>query len=127
LYDESQGKNIPLSIEGYNAIMSMIPVLRQGEDKSKSLVIDIYRAMTANGITPNIHTFNAALNVATAMKTNRVALDFTRNILADIAKFKLKPSLTTYYYLLQILSRFGNYIFFYREDFTFTNVHKFTR
>lgn len=68
--------------------------------------------MTVNGITPNIHTFNAALNVATTLKTNEV-LDFTKKILADITKFKLKPSLTTYYYLLRILSNFGNYIFSY--------------
>lgn len=112
LYEENQGKNIPLSIDGYNSIMSMISALKQGDDKSKFLVMDIYRTMAAYGITPNIHTFNAALSVATVMKTNRVALDFTRNILADIAKFELKPSLTTYYYLLQILNRFGNYMFF---------------
>ncbi|XP_024881775.1 protein PTCD3 homolog, mitochondrial [Temnothorax curvispinosus] len=108
LYDESQGKKIPLSIDGYNAVMSMVPMLRQGEEKSKSLVMEIYRAMAANGITPNIHTFNAALNIATTIKTNRVALDFVSNILADIMKFELKPSLTTYFYLLRILSRFGD-------------------
>jgi len=96
-------------------MMSIIPMLasKQEDSKLKSLVTDIYRAMIINGITPNIHTFNAALNVATALKINQVALDFTRKILADITKFKLKPSLTTYYYLLQILSRFGNYIFSY--------------
>ncbi|KAG5345529.1 PTCD3 protein, partial [Acromyrmex charruanus] len=106
-YDESQKKNIPLSVDGYNAMISLIPM--QGEDfKLKSSVTDIYRAMITNGITPNIHTFNAALNIATTLKTNQVALDFTRKILADITKFKLKPSLTTYYYLLKILSRFGD-------------------
>lgn len=73
--------------------------------------------MIANGIAPNIHTFNAALNVATTIKTNTKALNFTRNILADITKFKLKPSLTTYYYLLQILSRFGNSYFFISQRF----------
>jgi len=113
LYNESQEKEIPLSIDGYNAIMSMVSSIRQEEDKSKLLVMNIYRAMAANGIVPNIHTFNAALSVATAMKTKLVALDFTRNILADIMKFKLKPSLTTYYYLLLILKRFGNYTFSY--------------
>ena len=45
--------------------------------------MEIYRAMAANGITPNIHTFNAALNIATTIKINRVALDFVCNILAD--------------------------------------------
>lgn len=80
--------------------------------------MDVYKAMTANGITPNIHTFNAALNVATTMKTNRVALDFTRNILADITKFNLKPSLATYFYLLQILRRFGNLYFLISQRFS---------
>lgn len=107
LYDESQGKSIPLSIDGYNAIISMAPELKE-KDKSKSLIMDIYRAMAANGITPNIQTFNGVLNVATTMKSNQTALDFTCNILADIKKFELKPSLTTYYYLLRILSRFGD-------------------
>ncbi|XP_012061081.1 PREDICTED: protein PTCD3 homolog, mitochondrial [Atta cephalotes] len=112
-YAESQEKSIPLSIDGYNAMISIVPMLiprqdKQEDSKLKSLVTDIYRAMIINGITPNIHTFNAALNVATALKINQVALDFTRKILADITKFKLKPSLTTYYYLLQILSRFGD-------------------
>ncbi|XP_018340021.1 PREDICTED: protein PTCD3 homolog, mitochondrial [Trachymyrmex septentrionalis] len=106
-YDESQGKNIPLSVNGYNAMISLVPMLKQEDLKSKSLTY-IYRAMTTNGITPNIHTFNAALNVATTLKTNQSALDFTRETLADITKFKLKPSLTTYYYLLKILSRFGD-------------------
>ncbi|KAG5313371.1 PTCD3 protein, partial [Acromyrmex insinuator] len=106
-YDESQRKNISLSVDGYNAMISLIPM--QGEDfKLKSSVTDIYRAMIINGITPNIHTFNAALNIATTLKTNQVALGFTRKILADITKFKLKPSLTTYYYLLKILNRFGD-------------------
>lgn len=103
----------------------LIPIIKE-EDKSKSLVMDTYRAMAANGITPNIHTFNAALNVATAIRTDRVALDFTRNILADITKFKLKPSLTTYYFLLKILSRFGNLYFLISQRFyvgqMFTNL-----
>ncbi|KAL6262560.1 hypothetical protein P5V15_005352 [Pogonomyrmex californicus] len=108
LYDESQKENIPLAINGYNAMISMLLKLKQGDDKSKSSVKDIYRTMAANGVTPNIHTFNAALNVAVVMQNNQVALDFTRNILADITKFKLKPSLTTYYYVLKILSKFGD-------------------
>ncbi|XP_018316466.1 protein PTCD3 homolog, mitochondrial [Mycetomoellerius zeteki] len=108
LYEESQGKSIPLSVDGYNAMISIIPLLRKENSlKSKSLLMNIYRTMTVNGITPNIHTFNAALNVATTLKTNEV-LDFTKKILADITKFKLKPSLTTYYYLLRILSNFGD-------------------
>ncbi|XP_018396267.1 PREDICTED: protein PTCD3 homolog, mitochondrial [Cyphomyrmex costatus] len=108
LYDEVQGKKIPLSVDAYNAMISLIPVLKQEDFKSKSLIMDIYRVMTVNGINPNIHTFNAVLNVAATSKTNQVALDFTRIILADIAKFKLNPSLTTYYYLLRILNRFGD-------------------
>ncbi|XP_011871235.1 PREDICTED: protein PTCD3 homolog, mitochondrial [Vollenhovia emeryi] len=107
LYDESQSKNIPLSVDGYNAIISTISV-KIGEEKAKSLIMDIYRAMAANGVAPNIHTFNAALSAAVAMRNNHVAVDFTRNILADITKFKLKPSLATYYYMLRILSRFGD-------------------
>lgn len=113
LYNESQEKEIPLSIDGYNAVMSMVSLLKQEEDKSKLLVMNIYKAMAANGIVPNIHTFNVAFRVAIAMKNKLAALDFTRNILADIMKFKLKPSLTTYYYLLLILKRFGNYTFSY--------------
>ncbi|KAL0116506.1 hypothetical protein PUN28_009876 [Cardiocondyla obscurior] len=107
-YEECQKNNIPLSIEGYNAMILTIPLLNLGEDKSKSMVLDIYRTITTNGIAPNIHTFNAALSVATFIRSNRIALDFTRDILANIAKFELKSSLTTYCYLLRILKRFGD-------------------
>lgn len=107
LYTECQKNNIPLSIDGYNSLISIVPVLGE-EDKARTLVTDIYKAMTINGIIPNIHTFNAALKVASSFKNSRKLLDFTRNIFADIAQFKLKPSLTTYYYVLRILSRFGD-------------------
>lgn len=88
--------------------MSIVPMLR-GEDKAKTMITDIFKAMATNGIIPNIHTFNAALKVASIFRNNRILLDFIRNIFADIAKFKLKPTLTTYHYVLRILSRFGNY------------------
>lgn len=88
----------------------MVPMLREGEDKARALIADIYKAIASNGITPNIHTFNAVLNAASMFRNTQVALDLTRNVFADIAKFKLKPSLTTYYYTLRILSKFGNYV-----------------
>jgi len=72
------------------------------------MVMDIYRTMAKNGIVPNIHTFDAALNVAAVLKNNKIALDFACTIFADIAKFNLKPSLTTYYHTLRILYKFGN-------------------
>lgn len=89
----------------------MVPLLKQGEEKSKTLLTDVYRTITSNGITPNINTFNAALNLAYTFQASnliKAAMDLTRNTLADIKKFKLKPSLTTYYYLLRILRKFGN-------------------
>lgn len=64
--------------------------------------------MVANGVTPNIHTFNAVFNTAINLQSKQIAINFTRNILADIKYFKLKPSLTTYCYVLHILSKFGN-------------------
>lgn len=87
----------------------MVPMLREGDDKARIMITDIYKALATNGIIPNIHTFNAALNAASTFRNNRLTLDFTRSVFADIMKFKLKPSLTTYYHVLHILSRFGNY------------------
>jgi len=83
-------------------------MLKEEDDKPKIMVMDIYRIMAKNGIVPNIHTFDAALNVATFLKNNRIVLDFARTIFADIAKFNLKPSLTTHCYTLRILYKFGN-------------------
>lgn len=109
----------------------MVPMLREGEDKARALIADIYKAMATNGITPNIHTFNVVLNTAFTFRNKRVVLDLTRNVFADIANFKLKPSLTTYYYALRILSKFGNYathIFILRNDFTCrSTAYKFIR
>ncbi|XP_050449484.1 protein PTCD3 homolog, mitochondrial [Cataglyphis hispanica] len=106
MYSECQKNNIPLSIDAYNGIISMVPMLT--EDKARALIADIYKAIASNGIIPNIHTFNAVLNVASTFRNKQVALDLTRNVFADIAKLKLKPSLTTYYYTLRILSKFGD-------------------
>lgn len=125
MYTECQEKNVPISINAYNGVLSMVSMLREGEDKAKTLVADIYKTMATNGITPNIHTFNAALNVASTFRNRRVTLDFTRNIFADIAQFKLKPTLTTYLFVLRILNGFGNYamhIFISRVDPTFTSL-----
>lgn len=108
MYIECQENNIPLCIEAYNSIISMGSILREGEDKTKSLITDIYKAMATNGITPNIHTFNAALSATSTFKNKRIILDFICNIFADIAKFKLKPTLTTYYYVLRILNKFDD-------------------
>lgn len=111
MYTECQEKKIVLSIDAYNAMIWIMPLLRQGEEKSKTFLTDLYQAMVLNGITPNIHTFNAALNLAFTFQTSgltKAGIDLTRNTLADIRKFKLKPSLTTYYYLLRILRKFGN-------------------
>lgn len=108
VYKESQEKKIPLSVRGYNAVISLVPIMSEGDEKPRTLTRDVYQAMVANGITPNIQTFNAALNVAAALKSNWMAIDFIRNILADIRQFQLKPSLTTYYYVLRVINRFGN-------------------
>lgn len=108
LYTECQESNIPLSIETYNAVMSMTSQLKEADDQSKTLIKNIYTAMAKNGITPNIHTFNTVLNTASILKNKRAALDLTCNVFADIAKFNLKPTLTTYYYVLRVLQKFGN-------------------
>lgn len=108
LYRECQEKNLPLSIRGYNAMISLVRLVSKGDEKWKTLTKDIYQTMAANGVTPNIHTFNAVLNIAVFSSSKKEAIDFTRNVLADIKYFKLKPSLTTYSYLLRLLSKFGN-------------------
>lgn len=108
LYTECQENNIPLSVEAYNAVMSMTSQLKEADDQSKTLIKNIYTAMARNGIIPNIHTFNAVLNTASILKNKRAALDLTCNVFADIAKFNLKPTLTTYYYVLRVLQKFGN-------------------
>ncbi|EZA52602.1 hypothetical protein DMN91_001724 [Ooceraea biroi] len=103
LYMESQKDNIILSVEGYNAIISIVPLLAEGNTKPMIMVTEVYRTMAKSGIVPNIHTFNAALSVVASLKDKRIALEFTRTIFADITKCDLKPSLTTYFYTLQIL------------------------
>ncbi|XP_020293328.1 protein PTCD3 homolog, mitochondrial [Pseudomyrmex gracilis] len=108
LYTECQENNIPLSVEAYNAVMSMTSQLKEADDQSKTLIKNIYTAMARNGIIPNIHTFNAVLNTASILKNKRAALDLTCNVFADIAKFNLKPTLTTYYYVLRVLQKFGD-------------------
>lgn len=115
MYKECQENNIPLCIDGYNAIILLVPLLRDGDEKQQTLTMDIFKEMTSSGIIPDIHTFNAAIYVGSNFRSNRTAIDFTRRILADIGKFHLKPCLTTYYYVLRILSKCGNYIvyFFY--------------
>ncbi|XP_014484902.1 PREDICTED: protein PTCD3 homolog, mitochondrial [Dinoponera quadriceps] len=108
LYTECQGKKIPLSVRGYNSVISLAAMMSEGDEKARALIVDIYRSMAANGIKPNIHTFNAALHTASVLKSNRAAIDFTRNILADIRRFQLNPSLTTYFYVLRVICRFGD-------------------
>jgi len=108
LYMECQRENIILSIEGYNAMISIVPMFNQENDKPTIMIMDIYRNMAKNGIVPNIHTFNAALSAAAVLKNNRIALDLACTIFADIAKFNLQPSLTTYCHTMRILYKFGN-------------------
>lgn len=107
MYKESQEKKIPLSVRSYNAIISLVPMISEGDEKLRTLTTDVYRAMAANGIMPDIHTFNAALNTATNIRSNKAAMDFMCNILADIRQFHLKPSLTTYNRVIRIISRYG--------------------
>ncbi|XP_032675324.1 protein PTCD3 homolog, mitochondrial isoform X2 [Odontomachus brunneus] len=108
LYQECQKKRLPLSVRGYNAMISLVQFVNREGEKSRTFVKDIYKTMAENGVTPNIYTFNAVLNIAASLSSKKEALDFTRNILADIEYFQLKPSLTTYYYLLCILSKFDD-------------------
>ncbi|EFN82763.1 Protein PTCD3-like protein, mitochondrial [Harpegnathos saltator] len=100
LYNECQQKKIPLSVRGYNSMISIVPLMSEGNEKPKTLTMDIFRTMAANGVAPNIHTFNAALNTAVNLQSKKAAIEFARTILADIKQCHLKPSLTTYFYVL---------------------------
>ncbi|XP_012223048.1 small ribosomal subunit protein mS39 [Linepithema humile] len=111
LYTECQENKIVLSIDAHNAVIWIVPLLRQGEENSNTLLTDVYQTITSSGITPNIDTFNAVLNLAATFQASnfvKAAMILTRSTLADINKFELKPSLTTYYYLLRILRKFGD-------------------
>ena len=68
------------------------------------------KQMANNGIRPNVLTLNAILEVISTFTVVRDTRDATSKTLAEFKSLNIRPSLASYYFILNIFCRNSMYI-----------------
>ncbi|XP_058798172.1 small ribosomal subunit protein mS39 [Phymastichus coffea] len=104
-YDKCLVDNIPLSVTSFNYIMQLVPLLKDSTDTRKILIQSILNTMMKRNVMPNLQTLNAALYSISVIQSQEAAKQLAKELLAEFKLIGIKPSLGSYYYLLQIFYR----------------------
>ncbi|XP_043684907.1 protein PTCD3 homolog, mitochondrial isoform X2 [Vespula pensylvanica] len=100
LFLQCKENKIPLNVNAYNAIIRIIPYVREVLKEPTSEVFKILKDMNANGIHPNLATLNSSLEIIYTLRSYKIAAEFTYSLLEEFKLLEIKPSLTTYCHIL---------------------------
>ncbi|KAL2720511.1 hypothetical protein V1478_010087 [Vespula squamosa] len=100
LFLQCKEKKIPLNVNAYNAIIRIIPYVKEIVKESTNEVLKILKDMSANGVHPNLGTLNSSLEIIYTLKSHKIATEFTYSLLEEFKLLQIKPSLTTYCHIL---------------------------
>lgn len=96
LFLQCKEQKIPLNINAYNAIIKIIPFVKDSIQDTTSEAMKLIRDMYKEGIHPNVGTLNSALEIIYSLKSFEKAQKFTYSLLEEFKLLKIKPSLNSY-------------------------------
>lgn len=105
LFETALKDQVPLSVDTYNAVISITNFLAERDMRWEKLV-SVLKTMSDHQVTPNLGTLNAALGTVSTISSNKQVRHWALSILAEFRRFPhIQPSLATWYYLLKIFCR----------------------
>nr|XP_033324844.1 protein PTCD3 homolog, mitochondrial [Megalopta genalis]XP_033324845.1 protein PTCD3 homolog, mitochondrial [Megalopta genalis] len=109
LFQHCQINDIPLNINTYNYIITVLPMLYRDDNlELESSLYNILRDMNDKKIAPNVRTLNAALSVASSISDIITAESLAKHLLIEFKRINIKFSLATYDYAISIFTRAGD-------------------
>ncbi|XP_063976240.1 small ribosomal subunit protein mS39 [Diachasmimorpha longicaudata] len=102
LFQEAEKKNYPIALEAYNQLIGMISYWKDGSRERLALLTDIYGKLKKNCIQPNTETMNNSLKLAASVQRYSSAMEICKDIFTEFKTAGVKPSLTSYHYVLVI-------------------------
>lgn len=100
LYEEAQSKEIPLTTETYNSLISVAHFIKESNDMRWTFIVDMLMTMNKNGVAPNVRTLNAVLETLSIMGSNRIVRENVLKTLSEFKKINIEPCLASWYYVL---------------------------
>ncbi|XP_077286530.1 small ribosomal subunit protein mS39 [Arctopsyche grandis] len=102
LYLECCDNKIPLNVNVYNGLLSVIGFLKEDSEMQWQLIKDLLNDMKSQNISPNLGTLNSILESLSFMES-KFAQQHCTEILAEFVKeCGIEPSLATWAYVLTI-------------------------
>ncbi|GFT29631.1 protein PTCD3 homolog, mitochondrial [Nephila pilipes] len=100
LLAEMKEKGLSATIEAYNGLLSVVNFLKEDSELRWEYAVHFLSMMNSEGLKPNLYTMNALLELLSENARWRRSFQHSLNVLAEMRKLKIEPSLGTYYYLL---------------------------
>jgi pentatricopeptide repeat domain-containing protein 3 len=97
---ESEGKL--LSLNAYNAILHVIPFIRESGQSRSDLLTDLLKMMSNKQIAPNLTTFNKALAVLSRNPHRKGVRNEAKTFLSEMQALAIRPNLASYSHILKI-------------------------
>lgn len=107
LFEEARQKGFPLNTDTYNLIIRCATTIRENNQKRLDFLIKILEELNGVGLKPNLRTLNAAVDVLSASKSDRLCRVYILRILSEFKRLGIEPSLATYYSILTTFYREG--------------------
>ena len=98
MYCKCLDEKIPLCLTTYNHIISLVHLLKDGDDERNVLLINVLKDIAKAGLKPNVKTLTAALKCVSYMSSNK---NLALSLLAEFKTLNIVPNLGSYYYLLK--------------------------
>ncbi|XP_035228130.1 protein PTCD3 homolog, mitochondrial-like, partial [Stegodyphus dumicola] len=102
LYEEMRSKELKGTVEAYNGLLTVVPLLQEGGDTRWEYAMHILSHMSSDGVKPNLHTMNALLATLSRSTRWNKCRAAALKVLAEMKNLKIDLSLGTYHYILMI-------------------------
>lgn len=105
LFAQMEEQNMPIPVQVYNSVITMIPFLRDSIESRWEMTLSMLSKMDEQGIQPNLRTFNAVFEVISRIAAWRRSREIALQTLTEMRVCNVEPSLGTFHFLLQIFCR----------------------
>ncbi|KAF2366059.1 MyTH4 domain [Trinorchestia longiramus] len=98
-YQEAQAAGLALDVDTLNSLLLTVPLRHEGYEERQQIIIGLLKSMASQGQRPNLQTLNNCLQVLanTAFDKRK---GFSLELVAEMVRHGVKPSLATYFYLI---------------------------
>ncbi|XP_059613336.1 small ribosomal subunit protein mS39 [Phlebotomus argentipes] len=106
LYQKALTDGIPVYLETFNNILQIVLLLNPDTAEAKWKVVEeTLQMMASHNIKPNIVTMNTVLELAGSIFGWKDARQFSMAVLAEFKNLGIRPSLASWYHILNIFYR----------------------